>query len=233
MIYKGEKELDTLHIGTKEIERVLLGEDLIWENFKYFLLGTGTSINITSIYPDYANLTAGNFFIKSTSGNPTFSASIVASQYGPRLGGASSLEKSYNQSTGVISSNFWASGDSYDRRAVTLVLIPDLQKQIDSGKVVHLGSGRSFSLKNITDNWENLTNDNFLISSVSYANMNQRYYEGGAYTCAGYGQLGYSYNQSNGVLSAYHNLIFTNNGGGWLSSVYTNADMYYVRKPIV
>lgn len=233
MIYKGNKELNSLHIGDKEIERVLLGDELIWENFKYYSLGEGTSINIASIYPDYADLTGDNFFIKSASGNPTFADSIVASEYGPRLGGSSGLAKSYNSDSGVISANLWASGASVNRKPVTLVLIPNLQKQIESGKIVHLGSGRSFSLKNITDNWANLTNDNFLISSASYAQMTQRYYEGGAYSCAGYATIGFSYDQSNGVLSAFHNLIFTNNGGGWLSNVYTNMDMYYIRKPIV
>ena len=233
MILLDGKELENLREQNKEIQRVMYGTKPVWENFKAYKLGTGTSFNVASIYPNYNQLTVDNFFIKSVTRNPTFSDSIVASQYGPRLGGGAGLTKTYNASTGVLSANYHASGSGTDTSTVTIVFIPDIQKQIENGRVVYLGNGRSFDMRNISVDWANLTNDNFLISSANYTSMNQRYYEGGAYSCSGYGQLGFSYNSSTGVLQAYSNLIFTNNGGGWLSNVYSNANMYFVRKAIV
>ena len=50
MIYKNNQELQNLHIGENEIQRVLLGEHLIWENNKIIDLGWAKSWNIKNLF---------------------------------------------------------------------------------------------------------------------------------------------------------------------------------------
>ena len=111
------------------------------------------------------------------------------------------------------------------------VLIPDMTRAIEKGKVILLGTSTSFSLKNITENWANLTLDNFLISNVNNAGSGNRYY-GGSFSCSGYGFITFSYNRTNGVLSCSNNLHFTNDGGGYLVDKWVPVTAYYVPRGI-
>lgn len=77
-----------------------------------YYLGTmtsGSTMNITSKYPDYANLTADNFVIEPTNKNTSGSYSAYCSNEGPQtnlsngsLSASCSFSKSYNSSSGIL-----------------------------------------------------------------------------------------------------------------------------------
>lgn len=216
MIYKNDKELQHLHIGDTEIQRVLLGGRLIWENAKVVFLGDGTTFDVSNIR-GYENFTANNFFVRVTE-KPSVSDRVTGSEAGDWGGINTYLNKSYNANTGAFSFNYRAVTDGGNSRQVggSVYLVVDLDKAIEKGKVINLGSGRSWNIKNLLPNtYMNLTINNFAIQSATYCHTGNRYW-GGTFTYAGYGNLALSYNQATGVLSGGNLIKMTNSGGGYI-----------------
>lgn len=206
MIYNNNQELQNLHIGENEIQRVLLGEHLIWENNKIVDLGWGKSWDIKSLFPNlYQDLTIDNFFLLSAN-NVSGSDTVVGTG---RLGLASGIVKSYDASTGVLS--FYT---SYNYGQMTNTVRAVMVSKLD--KLTYVGYGTSFNVKNIFPNdYQNMTVDNFLVKTIRHWNSDTGLpygydYHGsrsisGTWTADGNFTFHKSYNASTGVLTVYFN----------------------------
>ena len=78
----------------------------------YYLgqMTSGSTMNVASKYPDYANLTADNFVIEPTNKNTSTSYSAWCYNVGPQtnlsngsLSATCNFSKSYNSSSGILS----------------------------------------------------------------------------------------------------------------------------------
>lgn len=208
MIYLNNKELGNLHVGEKEIQRVLLGESLIWENNKVVVLGWGKSWNIRDLYPNlYNQLTADNFFFLSANtvtGSDSVSVAYQGdTQYISIRGG---LSKSYNPSTGVLSMYLYNNSNSSNVCAV-MVSKPE--------KLIYMGLGTSFNVRSKFPNaYQSMTVDNFIVRTVSHWNNtgssnglicnNSRSYPGN-WSGTNRETFTKSYNPNTGVLTCYLN----------------------------
>ena len=204
MIYKNNEELQNLHIGENEIQRVLLGEHLIWENNKIIDLGWGKTWNIQNLFPNlYQDLTIDNFFLlgaTQVSGSDTLVGTGEVSIY-------DGIQKSYNATTGVLSFNTYCNGTTGNVRAVMV-------SKVD--KLTYVGFGTSFNVKNLFPNdYMNMTADNFLVKtmkhwnasselSITYSYHGRRSYSG-TWTADGTFRFYKSYNAETGILTVYFN----------------------------
>ena len=208
MIYLNNKELDNLHIGEKEIQRVLLGESLIWENNKIVNLGFGKSWDIQNLFPNiYNELTADNFFFLSFN-NVTGSTSVNVAYTGDtkylRIDGG--LSKAYDPSTGILNAYLYNNSNKSDVCAV-LVTKPE--------KLVYLGLGTSFDVKTrFPDRYQSMTADNFVVQTIRHWNGNGRSFglicnnsRSSVGSWSGYNVESFvkTYDASNGILTCYLN----------------------------
>lgn len=202
MIYLDGHELVNLHIGTNEIQRVMLGDKVVWENAIVIDLGEGKSFDVSSIYSRYGDLTNDNFFILSAS---SCSASQGIRMYPTDsrqyVGFSAYLIKSYNSSTGILScynairNN---GGSVLNSGNVRVVLVAN------PSKLIYLGSGTSFNVSSYAG-YQNFTVNNFLIKSTGNAAAGGMFYpQGAVYDDSGKGTstISKSYNSSNGLVTS-------------------------------
>lgn len=194
MIYKGNKEIEQLYIGATEMNRVMLGETVVWGGQKIIKLGTATSIDIKNTYSKYAQLTADNFFFLSAG---DCSGSDHIRNGTGRLIISAGLTKSY--SNGVITLYPWCNSGS---APTTMVLVTKPEK------LIYLGTGQSFNVKNsFPDEYMNFTVNNFLIKTSNQYNGGtvSRYSRNytGNWDALNYHTFTKGYNASTGVLTVY------------------------------
>lgn len=209
MIYRNNQELQNLHVGDKEIQRVLLGESLVWENNKIVLLGTGTSWNIRTLFPTlYNRLTVDNFFLLSANtvtGSDTVRVNYEGDTHYIYITGG--LSKSYNPSNGQLSMYLYNNDNTSSVRAV-MVTKPE--------KLTYLGYGTTFNVKTRFPNtYQSMTANNFVIRTLNHWNSsggrsyglicnNSRSYTG-TWSGTNTETLNKSYNASTGILTCYLN----------------------------
>lgn len=219
------KELQYCYSGDLEIERIMYGENLVWELVQSISLGTGSSFNLRNIVDNWQSLTASNFFVR-VSGTPIASDSVTGSEETkPNARLHSQLNKSYNASTGTFSCNFQCYATvtyepitSNNTVPCSAFLVPNLSKAISDGVLRDLGSGMSWDIRAIYPNdYRNFTINNFFISSCDECETGNRYY-GGTFTFGGTASLNLSYNSSTGILNGSNYINVTNSGGGYISS---------------
>lgn len=218
-IDKGTTEYSQIKKGTTNISEIYIGNTLKFSDFKVISLGSGTSFNIANIYSGYANLTANNFFVLSAN-NATGSNSIsVPARPGTdghtrydSAGFIAKLVKSYDASTGILTmynALYRENGVAAGTANVTAGMV------IKTGKLINLGTGKSFNLTSYSG-YQNFTNNNFLIlSAADTSDGNSYYYQTYAYSDSGSGtsSITKSYNASTGVLSAYIRMQSTDTSG--------------------
>ena len=85
---------------------------------------TGGSVNVASLYSDYAGLTASNFIIVYT-GIRTSTARVSAAYHSSNMSytfGGSNFSHSYNSTTGVLTLSYYASYSGTPDRYTTWTL---------------------------------------------------------------------------------------------------------------
>lgn len=181
MIYLNNSELRELHHEDTEIQRVLLGDKIVWENNFVVDLGSSNRYDIKTLLPDlYETLTIDNFFFL------TFDIAYGVSGANGWL--KSGITRTYYQS-GTLLLYAWEQAREYNTHAI-MVLKPNRLKS--------LGFGQTFDLKQIYPNsYQNLTADNFLIKSVR-KNNDVFYCNTDGYN---YFLLNKSYDSSTGILT--------------------------------
>lgn len=158
MIYMNNEGLNNLHIEDKEINRVLLGEKLIWENSKVISLGTGQSFDLRQVWSKYNELTVDNIFYLSLVNASTSSSIYLSPNEGGYISAMGWLHKIYNAQTGLLETDHFASGSQMNKYDVTPVLVTDLSK------IEYLGNSQSFDLKvNYPNEYPNFTDNNFIM----------------------------------------------------------------------
>lgn len=196
MIYLNDNELDNLHIGDKEIQRVLLGESLIWENNKVVSLGWGRNFNISGTLPNkYTQLSTSNIFFLSMS-NLTTTEGFSGTGY---LTIRTGFTKTYNASNGAMQMNPWCQRDVGTVSAVVVT---------KPSKLTYLGTATSFNVKSrFPNDYMNFTVNNFLISGINQYNngLILNAYRGveGSWNATNHHDFIKSYNNSTGVLTCY------------------------------
>lgn len=235
MIYRNNKELQNLHVGDKEIQRVLLGESLIWENNKIVVLSEGRTWDIRSLYPTlYNTFTLDNFFLLSAN-RVTGSSSVTVAYEGDvkYLSITGGLSKEYIASTGTLNEYLF---NNSNRSNVIPVVVSKPEK------LIYCGLGTSFDMKTFFPNsYQSLTVNNFIIKTVRHFNGSGRAYGlicnnsrtfPGNWSATNTETLVKTYNASTGILSCYLN--DTGNADGidrWNSN--SNVYLYASEKSFV
>lgn len=234
MIYLNDNELQNLHIEDKEIQRVLFGDKLVWENNKIVDLGWGKSWNIAELFPNlYQDLTVDNFFLLSAN---SVSGSDRIDGTG-RLALASGIAKSYDSSTGALS--FYT---SYNYGEMTNTVRAVLVSKVD--KLTYVGYGTSFNVRNLFPNdYQNMTVDNFLVKTIRHWNSDTglpMFYDyfgnrsvSGTWTASGNFTFHKSYNASTGVLTVYFNSSGSASGVSDTWNRNSNCYVYGTKKVFV
>lgn len=199
MLKLGTKNIRAIYNGTTDIDRVMYGESLVWEKLKTVDLGTRVFSNydITSIYPDYGNLTVDNFFILGME-NATGSSRVTVSGSTLYLSLTGKLYKSYNASTGRLTCYNQMTGNNTSANAKVHVVIVS-----DPSRLTSLGSAQSFNVTNV-DGYRDFTVDSFLIKNCSQYFENHARTENGTWTATGTMKLYKTYNPSKGLLTCYY-----------------------------
>lgn len=214
-LFLGEKEIDQVYWGEKEIGQIYWGEKEIWSNAKIISLGSGTSWNIKQLYPNlYDKLTENNFFFRSaTQASGTNSIRMNPGDSRTWAGFSCGLAKGYDKTTGDLLVYNYVNPGKQTKVEAVLVAKTD--------KLIYLGNSTSFDVKLKTNNYANLTEDNFLILSSdtltkgnTYGDPNESnngdpYSDYGAATST----LVKKYNKSTGILSCYIKLVSEDTGG--------------------
>lgn len=229
MIYLNGKELENLHAEEKQIDRVMYGDKLVWENNKIIELGTASSFDIASIYPNYSELTADNFFLVSsspTSISGTSTATVHDSQYYCYITIWTGMYKSYNAQTGQLSwyqrntySDSYTAHSGGDTRYATANINAVLITKPE--KLTYLGLGTTFNLKNMFPNeYQNFTVDNFVASNWYYNNGGQQGYlthssahYQGVWRGSATTSFIKTYDASTGILNFYYNGAYSGDMG--------------------
>ena len=220
MIYLGSKELGILHVGDKEIQKVWLGDKLIWENIKVVDLGEGQTFNVSS-YPNYSQLTEDNFFFLTSTSQAKLTGNVPSGIVYTSDG----IEKSYNSSTGILTLRTKVeSGNKYYGN-VHAVLIPNPQK------LIYLGNAQSFNLVGYKG-YKNFTVSNFLIKNCGGGSI------GGIRDPLGYtatADIVKTYDANNGILNCYlfgEFLSSKPHTETWSSSRRDNCEVYLLKKGV-
>lgn len=222
MIYLNEKELDNLHIGDKEIEAVFLGDKEIWTNNPWYLLPLGERTgydNVADLGYNPALLTAGNFVAL---GQPNHIHGYCEVVYSVATTSrvAYYIRKSYNPTTGKLEFYY----QNYSRNIIESIpmqlyvlshqKVPNAVK-VKKKNVLYLGFAQSFNVKNVYEDYANLTENNFYLTSGNWSMFEDGPSETGAGPVEGYGWIAKSYDKNTGVLSFY-NTSSPNNATGAL-----------------
>ena len=220
MIYLNAKELVNLHAEDKEIQRVLLGDKIVWENIQVIDLGVGQTFDLSS-YPNYQSFTVDDFFFTETT-----QARLTGSQATGNVYTYSGFSKSYNSSTGILTiRNYAQSGSSYAYGNVHAYLV------LKWDRMIYLGEGKTF---NVTayDGWENFTADNFLIQSTYGGNIGGIRDPGGWSATS---EIVKNYNQANGVFTCYFEGVYLSSKSHsetWSHARQDNTKVYLLKKGI-
>lgn len=208
MIYLNQKELANLHIGEKEIQRVLLGEDLIWQNNQVFDLGSTNRYDVKTLLPDiYQDLTEDNFFFL------TFNTA-----YGEGSVLRSGISKAYYPQTGYLEFYSWEQNHEFATHAICVT---------KPQRLPHIGIGQSFDIRSMFPNsYMNFTADNFVVKNIIH---NNNIYSGSE---QGYNYLIFNktYDASTGQLSCYVNDRGALGSASWNRN--SDCDVYLLRKTI-
>lgn len=164
MIYIGGKEPENLHLGSKQLERVLLGTKIVWENNKIILLGSGKTWNIKDLYPNlYDKLTEDNFFIlsaESVSGSDSVHVAYEGDTKYIHISGG--LKKTYNKETGSLEMYLYNNSNTSKLTAL-IISKPE--------KLVYVGFGTSFNIKNLfPTKYQNMNENNFIVKTLRHWN---------------------------------------------------------------
>jgi len=154
--YNG-KELDSCFYEDDEIQRIMFGDRLVWENVKYIDLGTAQTFDIKNYTDNWANLTADNFFIVGNSNNAYISGSDNTNDYVIWI--LDGYTKSYNASTGILTYNVWIYNGRHERWGYGNVHAVLIEKP---EKLISLGTGTYFNVKN-NPKYQDFTYKNFLM----------------------------------------------------------------------
>lgn len=197
-LYLGDKEISQIYLGDKELTSIYLGDKEIWGSGKIIALEEGTSWDIKSLYPNlYDSLTVDNFFFMGANTvGASISGKVYPSDYRVYDGFDGGLVKTYNSSTGILSA-YSRCNNNKGNAKMAIVIRPD--------KLIALGTAFSFSLTGY-DNYQNFTNDNFLISGAAKTlNRGNTYYASEAvYSYSGSGSVSFnkSYDATTGSLAS-------------------------------
>lgn len=162
---KDSKDLQGCYSGTTEIQKIMYGSNLVWENYKLVDLGTAQTFNIRNYTDNWANLTVDNFFMVGGSNRASINGvdnddTIVYVTNG--------WEKSYSGGTLTFRIKIY---DSEGRSAYASVHAVMVEKR---DKLISLGSGKSFNVTGYA-NWQDFTYKNLLMLKPSgYANHGVR-----------------------------------------------------------
>ena len=238
MIYLDGKELIDHHIGDKETNRVLYGSKLVWDSNRLIDLGVGRTFDVASVYADYGNLTADNFFVieqdpETISG--TCYGIVHDSNYYTYLTMTANMVKTYDASTGQLQfylvDKFCTTSTTSETTVVSKYADFHVVLATKPEKLVYLGNATTFNIKSMfPDEYQNLTADNFLASKWDFFNggmfgylLHAPVHEAGTWSGSGQTTFIKEYNANTGIL-----LFETNNtaqGGG----EYVQGDTgYYV-----
>lgn len=218
------------------IVKIINGQEKeIWSNSigRLIDLGVGTSFNVKNTLPnDYQSLNANNFYIYQANGSIGGGGSTDEYTHN-QASSSGTLVKSYNASTGVLTcynSMYEDHRDGSGSHSSTgtgscgvKVFVPNPKLKIGNKvmKLISLGSGQSFDVKEFVSGWAKLTANDFYAVSYSQIGVSQH---GGTssyvYTQTTL-QLDKSYNNTTGILT----LRIKNT---W-NSTYANANVYLIR----
>lgn len=212
-------ELQSCYNGSQEIDKIMYGSSLVWENIKLIDLGTAQSFNIKNYTSNWANLTVNNFFMVGNSNR----ASINGIDRDDTIVYVTNdWEKSYSNGTLTFRIKIF---DSEGRNAYAGVHAVMVEK-ID--KLIHLGSGQSFNAKSYS-NWQDFTYKNFLMLKPSgYANHGVRTPE----SWSAYTEVLGSYSNGTFICKFYYRWDHENTGSTTPRIEADNMDVYLFPKKI-
>lgn len=195
-----EKNLEDLwncYAQAHEIKKIMYGEALVWEANQVINLGSGKEWDIAALLPNkYKKLSADNFYF-CDAGNVSGSVTVTVTETGVDVGNlyiGVGLIKRYDAETGKLTMYTTC---NQGRGNVTAVFVSK------PAKLISLGMGRSFDLRNLYPNsYQNLTEDNFILKRYDTGLVfNQFRGSEGTYTATNTQTYVKSYNQSTGILT--------------------------------
>lgn len=151
------KELQECHNGTTEIQKIMYGSSLVWENYKLVDLGTAQTFDVKNYTDNWRNLTANNFFIIGNSNTASISGSDSDSSYINYV--SYGYTKSYNNTTGILEFYIWIVNSHWDRWGYAPVHVAMVEKR---EKLISLGAITSFNARTYP-NYADFTWKNFLM----------------------------------------------------------------------
>jgi hypothetical protein len=247
MIYLNDNDLQELYVEDTEITKVYVGDRMVWGGNRIIQLGNGTSFDIASIYPNYRELTADNFFFVSsspTSISGTSTATVHDSAYYCYITIWTGMYKTYNAQSGQLSwyqrntySDTYTAHSGGDTRYSTASMGALLVTKPE--KLVYLGLGTRFDIKSrFPNDYQNMTVNNFIARDWYYSNGGQQGYIShssahyqGTWSGSATTSLIKSYNPSTGILTFYYNSAYSGDIGS--GNVTSSLYVYYSKKAIV
>lgn len=215
------KDLQGCYYGTTTIKEIYCGSSLVWKYNRVLYLGTSTSFNVKSSYPDiYASLSTNNFFF-TTCDSITYTD--VLNNVGAETGYSRITQgrnKSYSNGTLSFYNYLGGNGTAVNGK-VKAVLVTK------PSELRSLGTATSFNVSSISG-YQNFNVNNFLIKnwtpSSNYIYNQFRGYEG-RWTATNTKSLVKAYNSSTGVLTCYiRDVGSSNTGDSWDST--TACEVY-------
>lgn len=151
------KDLQGCYYGTTEMQKIMYGTNLVWENYRLVDLGTNTSFNIRNYTDNWANLTVDNFFMVGNSNR----ASINGVDNDDTIVYVTNdWNKSYSNGTLTFRIKIY---DSEGRNAYAGVHAVMVEKR---DKLIYLGSNTSFTVTGYAG-WQDFTYKNLLMLKPS------------------------------------------------------------------
>lgn len=191
-------ELQNCSYGSTEIQKIMYGTNVVWENLKFVDLGTAQSFNIRNYTDNWANLTVDNFFMIGNSGR----ASLSGSETGDVVFYVwNDWEKSYSNGTLTFRVKLTDGNSNVAYGSVHAVMVEKRDK------LVYLGNGQSFNVRGYS-NYADFTYRNLLMLKPSgTANNGVRTPN----SWSAYTEVTSSY--SNGQFNCRFYYNYTHNGG--------------------
>lgn len=214
-LFKSANEIAEVHIGSKEIQGIYLGSKEIWTNTKVIYLGEGTTFDVTKFYSKYSQLTVDDFFFTMAAEDTNIDQGIGSgtSTNPTNVRVSSSMNKTYNASTGQLTCKY---GSSLNSR---VWLIPNSSELITKGKIISLSSAKTWNMKNYAE-YDKAKKDNFLFRTLPNTSSTYQCYGAG---CPNWCRFAKKY--TDGTLSSrvYHR----GNNDGW------NVNPFYILPSIM
>ena len=159
------KDLQACYNGSTEIQKIMYGTNLVWENYKLVDLGTAQSFNIRDYTDNWSSLTVDNFFMVGNSNTASINGIDNQDEI---VYVTNDWEKSYSGGTLTFRIKIF---DSEGRSAYAGVHAVMVEKK---EKLAYLGSGKSFNVTGYA-NWQDFTYKNLLMLKPSgYAKQGVR-----------------------------------------------------------